>query len=83
MFTLFSNTDGDFNTANGSQALYSNTTGTANTANGWQALFNNNSVYNTADGFRRSIPTPPANLTRDRCAALLRSITAKQRGQWL
>ena len=52
MFALFSNTDGGFNTANGSQALYSNITGVANTANGSQALFNNNSVYNTASGYQ-------------------------------
>ena len=53
MFTLFSNTDGGFNTANGSQALYSNTTGAGNTATGWQALFSNTtSNGNTANGYQ-------------------------------
>ena len=50
VFTRFmSNTDGSFNTVNGSQALYSNTIGSFNTANGVVT---------------RSIATPPATTIR-------------------
>jgi hypothetical protein len=52
VFALCSNTEGAFNTANGSQALYSNTTGTGNAAFGNSALFSNTtSNANTANGF--------------------------------
>jgi hypothetical protein len=42
---------GNYNAANGFQALYANTTGSGNTANGYQALFSNTTgSYNTANG---------------------------------
>jgi hypothetical protein len=42
---------GDYNVANGFQALYSNTLGTGNQANGYKALFNNElGSYNIANG---------------------------------
>jgi len=50
MFTLFSNTTGNDNTATGSQALFSNTTGNDNVANGFQALSSNTDSNNTAIG---------------------------------
>lgn len=49
---LFSNTDGDSNTAVGFDALSSNLTGGDNTANGAFALvFNTTGSENTANGF--------------------------------
>jgi len=49
--TLFSNTIGSFNTANGFAALLSNTTGDDNTAIGFQALDSNTTgSLNTANG---------------------------------
>ncbi|MDB9944412.1 tail fiber domain-containing protein [bacterium] len=49
---MASTTFGDYNTANGYQALYSNT-GSWNTANGYQALFSNTvSNGNTATGYK-------------------------------
>lgn len=41
MNTLYSNTIGTANTANGFEALFSNTTGNSNIANGYQALYSN------------------------------------------
>src|SRR6266700_3007135 len=50
-FSLFSNTTGDDNSANGYQAL-SNSTGFNNTANGYAALQHNTTGnFNTANGF--------------------------------
>ncbi|MDO8524247.1 MAG: hypothetical protein Q7R99_01300 [bacterium] len=51
--SLYSNTTGYTNTANGVYALYSNTAGDYNTANGMQALFSNTTGYqNTANGMQ-------------------------------
>jgi hypothetical protein len=51
--SLFHNTAGYMNTANGVKALYSNTTGYRNTANGYYALMANTSGYeNMAMGYR-------------------------------
>jgi hypothetical protein len=48
---LYSNTTGNYNTANGVSALYSNTTGNSNTANGLNALYSNTTGNsNTANG---------------------------------
>jgi trimeric autotransporter adhesin len=45
-------TTGDYNTANGIQALYVNTSGSCNTANGYAALdVNMSGSYNTANGY--------------------------------
>src|SRR5205823_5121866 len=50
---LYHNTKGDFNTADGSQALFSNTMGHPNTATGYQALYSNmTGSFNTATGFQ-------------------------------
>lgn len=47
----YSNTTGNFNTANGRTALFSNTTGSSNTANGVHSLSANTTGYeNTANG---------------------------------
>jgi hypothetical protein len=52
MYSLFSNTTGNYNTANGFQALYSNTTGNNNTANGYNSLYSNTTGNNnTALGY--------------------------------
>ncbi len=49
----FSNTTGNYNTANGLQSLYSNTTGFNNTANGRAALYSNTTGFqNTANGYQ-------------------------------
>lgn len=51
-FSLYSNTEGIYNTATGYRALYSNTTGDINTATGYDALhFNTTGQRNTAMGF--------------------------------
>ncbi|MBK8132600.1 MAG: hypothetical protein IPK48_07755 [Gammaproteobacteria bacterium] len=53
MYSLFSNTTGYNNTANGVQSLYSNTTGYGNTANGYFSLYSNTTGnYNTTNGYR-------------------------------
>ena len=51
--TLFHNTTGSFNAANGYYALFNNTTGSNNVANGLNALYANTSgSSNTAIGFK-------------------------------
>ena len=52
-YSLYSNTTGNFNVANGSSALYSNTTGNYNVANGFSSLnFNTTGYNNTANGYQ-------------------------------
>jgi hypothetical protein len=59
---LLSNTTGNYNAANGAQALYHNTTGSNNTANGYNALFNNTTLgNNTAEGFQALLNNTGAN----------------------
>jgi hypothetical protein len=53
MYSLYSNTTGNYNTANGNRALYSNIDGDFNTANGTYSLYKNTTGYsNTANGYK-------------------------------
>jgi hypothetical protein len=52
MHSLYSDTTGSYNTANGFEALYSNTNGSYNVANGMYALYSNTTGnWNTANGY--------------------------------
>jgi hypothetical protein len=51
MYSLYSNTTGSYNTANGMYSLRSNITGSYNTANGMYSLYSNTTgINNTANG---------------------------------
>jgi len=71
---------GNYNTANGFQALFSNTTGINNTANGYQALSaNTTGINNTANGYQAlSANTTGNSNTANGFRALLSNTTGYQ-----